>query len=343
MGVRSVRGGIVAPLAGRRRQVMSVVVAIGLLGAGMVSLAMQGSVAASDDSSFGLLVPARVLETRSGLSTVDGQFNGIGVRAAGSVTELVVGGRAGVPADAVAVSLNVTVTGTQGAGYLTVWPCGEARPNASNLNYVVDETIPNAVISKVGVGGRVCVFTQAATDVLVDVNGYFPAATSTTTTTSTSAATTTTSPSTSSAPSTTSTSTTMPITDPTMVDARVLTDLGLQNRFDSGDVLRLTFSEDMQDALGTSAVFVLLDGDGDTFNLSCAAVVTSTCVLSDDGLAVDRLLTLTVTAAIADTNVAGNGVMNMPASVANKNAAVADQSGTVLDLVASADVVVDKE
>jgi len=99
----------------------------------------------------------------------------------------------------------------------------------------------------------------------------------------------------------------------------------------------------MQDALGTSAVFVLLDGDGDTFNLSCAAVVTSTCVLSDDGLAVDRLLTLTVTAAIADTNVAGNGVMNMPASVANKNAAVADQSGTVLDLVASADVVVDKE
>ena len=110
-----------------------------------------------------------------GLSTVDGQFAGIGVRAAGSVTELQVAGRGGVPADAAAVVLNVTVTGAQGSGFVTVFPCGEALPTASNLNFVAGETVPNAVIAKVGAGGKVCLFTQSATHLIVDVNGYFPA------------------------------------------------------------------------------------------------------------------------------------------------------------------------
>jgi hypothetical protein len=34
--------------------------------------------------------------------------------------------------------------------------------------------VANAVVAKVGVGGRVCVFTFAAANVLVDVNGYVP-------------------------------------------------------------------------------------------------------------------------------------------------------------------------
>jgi hypothetical protein len=72
------------------------------------------------------------------------------------------------------VVLNVTVDDAQGDGYLTVFPCGSPRPNASNVNYFEGETIPNAVVAKIGVGGMVCIYTYAATDMIVDVNGYFP-------------------------------------------------------------------------------------------------------------------------------------------------------------------------
>ena len=75
------------------------------------------------------------------------------------MTEVQVTGRGGVPADAAAVVLNVTVVQARAGGYVTVFPCGESIPNASNVNYVAGQTVPNAVVAKVGVGGKVCVFT----------------------------------------------------------------------------------------------------------------------------------------------------------------------------------------
>ncbi len=127
-------------------------------------------------SGFAPLTPGRLMDSREGQPTVDGQFAGIGVRAANSITELQVGGRGGVPADAAAVVLNVTVTGAQGSGFITVFPCGEALPTASNLNFVAGDTVPNAVIVKVGAGGKVCLFAaESATHLIADTNGYFPA------------------------------------------------------------------------------------------------------------------------------------------------------------------------
>jgi hypothetical protein len=125
-------------------------------------------------ASFSPLVPGRLMDSRLSGVTTDGLFAGIGVRAAGTVTELQVAGRGGVPADASSVVLNVTVTGAQSAGFVTVWPCGAGLPNASNLNYVSGQTIPNAVITKIGSGGKVCFYTFAATDLIADVNGYYP-------------------------------------------------------------------------------------------------------------------------------------------------------------------------
>ena len=128
-------------------------------------------------SSYAALLPARLLETRvgAGLSTVDGLFEGGGERAAGSVTELQVTGRGGVPGGAAAVVLNVTVVDAKSAGFVTVYPCGSDRPLASNLNFVAGSVVPNAVVSKIGDGGKVCLFTNNATQLLADVNGYFPA------------------------------------------------------------------------------------------------------------------------------------------------------------------------
>ena len=118
-------------------------------------------------------LPARLLESRSGLSTVDGLFNEIGLRATGTVTELQVAGRGGIAIDASAAVLNVTVTEAAGPGFITVWPCGQAQPLASNLNYVAGSTIPNAVVTKIGQDGKVCLFNSAATHLIVDANGYF--------------------------------------------------------------------------------------------------------------------------------------------------------------------------
>jgi hypothetical protein len=94
--------------------------------------------------------------------------------AAGGVFELAVGGVAGVPTDAAAVVLNTTVTNPATAGFVTVFPCGADRPVASNLNYVKDQTIPNLVIAKLGVGGKVCFYSQQTVDLIVDIAGYFP-------------------------------------------------------------------------------------------------------------------------------------------------------------------------
>jgi hypothetical protein len=122
--------------------------------------------------------PGRVLESRSGLAyqTVDDLFEGVGRVGAGQVAELKVTGRAGVPDDAEAVFLNVVAVNPSGPGYLTVFPCGSTAPLAANVNYSGGDIAANAVLAKVGDGGKICVFTLAATDLVIDVNGFTPAA-----------------------------------------------------------------------------------------------------------------------------------------------------------------------
>jgi uncharacterized protein YkwD len=89
-------------------------------------------------------------------------------------TSLVVAGRGGVPGDARAVTLNVTSTGSLSGGFATVYPCGSPRPDTSNLNFAAGQTVANAVTTKVGAGGAVCIYNEAPTHLIVDVNGYYP-------------------------------------------------------------------------------------------------------------------------------------------------------------------------
>jgi hypothetical protein len=116
-----------------------------------------------EEPDFRGLNPVRMLDTRSGPAVTSG-----------TVRAVQVAGRAGVPADAGSVSMNVTVTGGSQAGYVTVFPCGQPRPLASNLNFSAGQTIPNAVIARVGGNGQVCLYASGTTHVIVDVNGYFP-------------------------------------------------------------------------------------------------------------------------------------------------------------------------
>ncbi|CAN5601794.1 hypothetical protein BH23ACT3_BH23ACT3_21350 [soil metagenome] len=120
------------------------------------------------------LDPARLLDTRAGGETIDAAFAGGGPLTGGDEVVLQVTGRGGVPGDADAVVLNVAVNETANFGFITAYPCGAARPNASNLNYVPGQTIPNTVIVKVGVAGTVCLFSDQTTHLIADVNGAFP-------------------------------------------------------------------------------------------------------------------------------------------------------------------------
>ena len=81
-----------------------------------------------------------------------------------------------MPADAAAVVLNVTVDDPKYAGYVTVQPCGAPPPSASTVNYEWDTTVANHVVVKPGTDGKVCVYTYAATHVLVDLLGWITGA-----------------------------------------------------------------------------------------------------------------------------------------------------------------------
>ena len=127
------------------------------------------------------LTPARFLDTRSiatGARTFDGNDLGCGAVGQGlmNVRTLVVEGRAGIPSTGVdAVAVNVTVVSPTSSNYVTVYPSGTPKPNASNINFVAGQNIPNMAIVKVGNDGKIAIYNEGgSTQVIVDVVGWFP-------------------------------------------------------------------------------------------------------------------------------------------------------------------------
>jgi hypothetical protein len=118
-------------------------------------------------AAYTAVTPVRLLDTR----------NAGGSLGAGGVLNLTVAGvTPGAPAGASAVVLNVTVTNTTAASYLTVYPAGATRPLASSLNWAAGKTIPGLVTVQVGTGGAITIFNGVgSTDVVVDLEGYFAA------------------------------------------------------------------------------------------------------------------------------------------------------------------------
>lgn len=116
-------------------------------------------------SRYTPLVPARILDTRLGSGAV----------APGATLSLPVGGYGGVPAGrAIAVVLNVAVTGPTTDGWLTLFPSGGARPIASSINFAPGQTVSNKVVVPLGVGWAVDIFNaHGDTHVVVDVEGWF--------------------------------------------------------------------------------------------------------------------------------------------------------------------------
>ncbi|HEX2782298.1 MAG TPA: ice-binding family protein [Ilumatobacteraceae bacterium] len=128
-------------------------------------------------SAFHGMAPARVLDTRAGNSP-DALRDIPKIKiGGGNILEVRVTDLAGrVPANGVtAVSLNVTATNPEADGFITVFACG-AIEEVSSLNYEVGATVANAVLAPVSATGTICLYSNAPSDVIVDINGWIGSA-----------------------------------------------------------------------------------------------------------------------------------------------------------------------
>ena len=126
----------------------------------------------------GPFTPARLVDTRNGTGGVTGPVNG------GLTLTFQVAGVAGVPADAVAVVGNITATGWNQSGWLTIHPTGVAyNPNAdpSSMNFSgTAYAWANSFTIGLGSGGvtagkvdvYVGILGSGHTNFIIDITGY---------------------------------------------------------------------------------------------------------------------------------------------------------------------------
>ncbi|MER5641806.1 hypothetical protein ABT095_33320 [Kitasatospora sp. NPDC002227] len=132
----------------------------------LVTNSVDIATAGSHYTPFG---PTRLLDTRNGTGAPLAKV------ASASSVRLKVAGQGGVPADAVAAVLNVTVTDPEQGGFVTAFPAGKARPGTSNVNFTPGRTVPNLTITPIGQNGEVELFngSRGAVNLVADITGYF--------------------------------------------------------------------------------------------------------------------------------------------------------------------------
>ena len=126
--------------------------------------------------SFYSLAPCRVIDTRGAAGPT-----GAPSLAANATRSFPVLAACGLPADAKAVTFNITVTAPTDFGDLRVYPFGVAEPNASVINWVTsDFAVANGAIVPVTAGASnitvKCDMPTGSTghvQLVVDVTGYF--------------------------------------------------------------------------------------------------------------------------------------------------------------------------
>ena len=129
-------------------------------------------VPASDPTALAFypLTPCRIADTRKptaplgGPSMPGGQSRTFPVLSASTCN---------IPASAQAYSLNFAVVPAGSLGYLTVWPTGQTKPLVSTLNALTGTITANGAIVPAGTSGSIDVFASDATNLVIDINGYF--------------------------------------------------------------------------------------------------------------------------------------------------------------------------
>jgi hypothetical protein len=119
--------------------------------------------------TFTSAVTTRLLDTRNGLGGRRGQIG------AGETVELQVAGTRGIPAGATSAIVNLTATGTAAAGYVAAYPCDQAQPSVSNLNFDGGATAANLATVRLSATGTLCLTANVGTDLIADIAGWYGA------------------------------------------------------------------------------------------------------------------------------------------------------------------------
>ncbi|MFE2478802.1 PKD domain-containing protein [Streptomyces sp. NPDC059389] len=113
---------------------------------------------------FTPLAPTRVADTR----TAGGALGG------GQTRTVKVAGVNGIPADATAVALNLTGTGSTENAHVIAYPEADKRPTTSNLNLEPGKDKSNQAIVPVGPNGTITLYTNTgSTHLVLDAVGYY--------------------------------------------------------------------------------------------------------------------------------------------------------------------------
>lgn len=138
--------------------------------AGTLSYGTAGKTPSTAAGKFVPLPPMRILDTRTRALPVQ----------PGSNFVLEIAGKAGIPADAGAVALNLTVTEPSSYGNVYAAPFGSLQPDTSNVNYDEQETVPNYVVVPIK-EGRIALGNEGmgTAHLIADVAGYFTGGTPT--------------------------------------------------------------------------------------------------------------------------------------------------------------------
>lgn len=126
------------------------------------------SVWGQSPQNFVSVTPCRVVDTRDPASAFGSAMT------AGSTRSFPIpSSSCGIPANAAAYSLNVTVVPKGPLAFLTMWPTGQQQPNVSTLNSPSGQIVANAAIVPAGTNGAVSMYVTNSTDVILDISGYF--------------------------------------------------------------------------------------------------------------------------------------------------------------------------
>jgi hypothetical protein len=132
----------------------------------VVGYITDGSASPGPTGLFVALTPGRSYDSRSGAPFATNSTRTVQLAQLGAPAP-------SVPANAMAVSTNLTADQGEAVGFVEAWPAGAPIPATSNLNFAANAPVANASLMKLGVDGAVSVFVNHQTHVIIDVNGYF--------------------------------------------------------------------------------------------------------------------------------------------------------------------------
>lgn len=148
---------------------------IALLGLAGALLLASTAHAAEGPFQFFSLTPCRIVDTRVGVGVTGGP-----ALSSGAPRNFPVAGQCGVPTDAKAAALNVTIASPTADGFFSIWPFGAAMPLVSTINAAAGEPalangalVPLANDPSFSISLVYGTAVPGTAHVILDVAGYF--------------------------------------------------------------------------------------------------------------------------------------------------------------------------